>query len=98
MITEEEITELQRQQKLYLTHMGAFFRTKRREAGLTQQQVADRVGRTKVWVSDLELGRNDSHTSAWLYAHALGIDLPYVSAMANLMLKGEERFGSLQTA
>ncbi len=98
MVTPEEIEELQEKQKRYLAHVGTFFRSKRREAGLTQQQVADRVGRTKVWVSDIELGRNDSHTSAWLYAHALGVELPYVSAMANLMLEGEKKFDSLQSA
>ena len=44
--------------------VGARLRKVRREAGLTQEQLAARVGRKKNWLSDIERGRRgiDVHT------------------------------------
>ncbi len=99
VVTEDELQALEEREKRYLEHVGDVLRRKRRSMGLTQAELGERVGRTKVWVSDVERGRNDSHTSAFRYASALGLDMSYVTAMAALLLNGEDRLGDgLQTA
>ena len=60
--------------------VGARLRLARREAGLTQEQLAARVGRKKNWLSDIERGRRgiDVHTLQRI-ADITGYDVAFFS-------------------
>lgn len=55
--------------------VGEILRVLRREAKLSQVQVAERLGRTQSHVSKIEMGeRQLPLVETWRYARALGID------------------------
>ena len=61
--------------------VGENVRRYRRENGLSQQEVANRMGVDRAYVSGLELGqRNPTVVTLWHAAQALGVEV-------NLLLK-----------
>jgi transcriptional regulator with XRE-family HTH domain len=58
---------------------GERLRTARREAGLTQEQLAERAGTDRAAVSEIERGQRDARLSTLLrIEHALGARLDLV--------------------
>jgi transcriptional regulator with XRE-family HTH domain len=56
--------------------VGDNVRRYRLAAGLTQQEVANRMGVDRAYVSGLELGqRNPTVVTLWHAAHALGVEV-----------------------
>ena len=56
--------------------VGENVRRYRRETGLSQQEVANRMGVDRAYVSGLELGqRNPTVVTLWHAAQALGIEV-----------------------
>lgn len=56
--------------------VGALIRQARQAAGMTQQQLADRVGTTRQWVIRLEQGRNGTAINTALIAlEELGLEM-----------------------
>lgn len=53
--------------------LGLIVRARRAELGLTQQQLAVRVGTTRAWVIELEHGRAGSLTTALAAVRELGL-------------------------
>lgn len=59
-----------------LVALGKFIRRKRQALGLSQEELADRAGLHRTYVSDVERGiRNLTIGAAWFIAHGLGIEL-----------------------
>ena len=59
-----------------LVCLGRFIRQKRTLLRLSQEELADRAGLHRTYVSDLERGgRNLTLGAAWSIAHGLGVDL-----------------------
>lgn len=56
--------------------LGALIRERRRELRLTQQALADRIGTSRVWVSEVEQGKPSAEAGLVLRAlAALGVSL-----------------------
>ncbi len=59
-----------------LIALGKFIRRKRQSLGLSQEELADRAGLHRTYVSDVERGiRNLTIGAAWFIAHGLGLEL-----------------------
>ncbi len=59
-----------------LITLGRLIRQKRTEMGLSQEELADRAGLHRTYVSDVERGiRNLTIGAAWCIAHGLELDL-----------------------
>lgn len=74
--------EVQADVEMYLKYVGVFLRTERIDRGLQQQDIADRCGKSKAWVSHVENSKNESHAAAKAYAIALGVDFMYIVSQA----------------
>lgn len=74
--------EVQADVEMYLKYIGVFLRTERIDRGLQQQDIADRCGKSKAWVSHVENSKNESHAAAKAYAIALGVDFMYIVSQA----------------
>lgn len=74
--------DVQAEVELYLKYIGVFLRTERVDRGLQQQDIADRCGKSKAWVSHVENSKNESHAAAKAYACALGVDFMYIVSQA----------------
>lgn len=48
-----------------MSNLGEYVRLKRKQNALTLQEVADRVGLSKVYLSDLERGKRIGSASIW---------------------------------
>lgn len=79
----------------YTGFVASLLVKERKRIGLTQQDVADRTGMSRPWVSTVENGKNQDATASWLYAAALGIDLYGVIALAEAALWREHQIGGL---
>lgn len=56
--------------------LGALLRQRRRELGLNQQQLADRVGVSRLWLSQAEHGKSSAELGLMLRAlEAVGVEL-----------------------
>lgn len=56
--------------------LGRLMRARRRELGLTQQQLADRLGRSKPWVLQVEKGKDSAEVGLILEAlTGLGLEV-----------------------
>ena len=64
-------------EKQFYKNVGKKLKSARKEAGFTQQQVADRIGLTRVSITNLEAGRHAP--SLWLLhkMRCMGINLWY---------------------
>ncbi|MBX9687578.1 MAG: helix-turn-helix domain-containing protein [Candidatus Obscuribacterales bacterium] len=59
-----------------LLTLGKFIKQKRMSLGLSQEELADRAGLHRTYVSDVERGiRNLTLGATWFIAHGLGLDL-----------------------
>ncbi len=87
--TDAEV--LQEESELFVEYVGTFLRMERRRLKMTQDQVAEKVGRSKGWVSHVENGQNDSSSSAKLYALAINVDYAYIVALAENALDTRKR-------
>lgn len=74
--------DVQSEVESYLKYVGVFLRTERIDRGLQQQDIADRCGKSKAWVSHVENSKNESHAAAKAYAVALGVDFMYIVSQA----------------
>lgn len=81
-IEDSEVEQRHREAEEEFRYIGAFLAMWRKQEKLTQTQVGDLVGRSRVWVSQVERGENDSLTSFMLYAKALEQPFSYFVAMA----------------
>lgn len=74
-------------------YYGEVLRDRRKELGLTQKELAERIGRERSYISRLEKGETDLQLSSFLrIADALGIML---KMEVNPKLKSEEGAGIL---
>lgn len=68
-----------------LNKFNDLIRKKRTEKKLTQQELADKIGITRNYLSDVENGRyNPSFKTAIKFATFLGIDLNLLSIMTEI--------------
>lgn len=75
-----------------MTKIGTLIKTRRTERKLTQQDVADKVGISRNFLSDIENGRyNPSFNTALRLAAYLGIDLNSLSEMTEIQGLSDER-------
>lgn len=65
-----------------MTHLGATLRKAREEAGITQQQVADHLGKTRPYVSRVESGINTTTDALIDWAEFLRLKVELVPAPA----------------
>ncbi len=75
-----------------IARVGAYLANTRRERGHTQQEVADALGRSVQWVSDVEHGRRGSRMDpvlALLWSEFLNIDAQ--SVLDSIGLVGERQ-------
>jgi DNA-binding XRE family transcriptional regulator len=79
----------------YTAFVASLLVKERKRIGLTQQDIADRTGMSRPWVSTVENGKNQDATASWLYAAALGIDLYGVVALAEAALWREHQLSGL---
>lgn len=63
-----------------MTHLGATLRKAREEAGITQQQVADHLGKTRPYVSRVESGINTTTDALIDWAEFLRLKVELVPA------------------
>jgi y4mF family transcriptional regulator len=82
--------------------IGALIRDRRRNAGLSQTELAGRIGTTQRWVSEIERGKSTAEIGLVLLAlAALGIQLSVSSASFEMTTyvrdpdaEGGERIGN----
>jgi transcriptional regulator with XRE-family HTH domain len=65
-----------------MSHLGATLRQAREEAGFTQQQVADHLGKTRPYVSRVESGINTTTDALIEWAAFLGLKVELVPVRA----------------
>jgi transcriptional regulator with XRE-family HTH domain len=65
-----------------MSHLGATLRQAREEAGFTQQQVADHLGKTRPYVSRVESGINTTTDALIDWAAFLGLKVELVPVRA----------------
>lgn len=71
-----ETLMLKREVEPMLVSLGRFIRQKRMSLGLSQEELADRAGLHRTYISDVERGiRNLTIGAAWFIAHGLGLEL-----------------------
>ena len=71
-----ETLMLKREVEPMLVSLGRFIRQKRMSLGLSQEELADRAGLHRTYISDVERGiRNLTIGAAWFIAHGLGLQL-----------------------
>lgn len=71
-----ETLMLKREVEPMLVSLGKFIRQKRMSLGLSQEELADRAGLHRTYISDVERGiRNLTIGAAWFIAHGLGLEL-----------------------
>lgn len=75
-------------------YIGAFLAMWRKQEKLTQAQIGDLVDRSRVWVSQVERGENESLKSYMLYAKALDKPFSYFVAMAENAADKEHKLNS----
>lgn len=80
----------------YPAFVAAILVKERKRIGLTQQDVADRTGMSRPWVSTVENGKNQDASSAWIYAAALGMDLYAIIALAEAGLWREHQIAGIK--
>lgn len=69
------------EEKAHAYYYGVILRDRRKELKLTQQELADRVGRARSYIARVEKGETDIHLSSLLrIAHALKIEFSLVPA------------------
>lgn len=56
-----------------MNHLGPILRQAREAAGITQQQVADHLGKTRPYVSRVEAGTNTTTDALFAWADFLGL-------------------------
>jgi hypothetical protein len=76
------VDELEQETAEYCRHVAVYLRMERERLGLEQGVVAKRCGRSPGWASQLESGKNDSHSAAKKYALAMGVDFALIVSLA----------------
>ena len=62
--------------KAMVWYYGEILKSRRKQIGLTQQQLADNLGRERTYISRIEKGETDMQLSTFLrIAHSLGMKL-----------------------
>lgn len=93
-VIKAEALERQEEAETFKEYVGVFLRMERRQKKMTQDDVAEKSGRSKGWVSQMENGMNDSSSSAKLYCLAVGVDYAYIVALAESSIDTKKRQGA----
>lgn len=81
-----DVEQLESDADEYKVLIGHCLMSQRKRLKLVQQDIADRLGKTRPWVSQIENGENDSHTAHKKYAMAMGVSFSLIVAQAESML------------
>lgn len=81
-----------------LGYIALYLKSERVRLGLTQDDIAQRTGMSRAWVSKTESGNNNALPSLAAFARAMGVQFAFIVAQAELAMESFEKGLELRRA